>query len=192
MHAAIPVLRRVADDLAAQGVSVILTSADGVLERVCSDAKMVRALDEVGLSRGYSYAEEFAGTNGIGTSLETGRPTYIRGAEHYMGRWAAWPAPAPHSRRDHRRSRRCHRPDLLGQPVRSAAVRPGQECREPDRGSDERACLRERDGPVGGLPAGVSPILTSVVVMADRTSLPASDVDHRGIHHRRLGVGAAI
>src|SRR3981189_3139906 len=33
---------------------------------------------------------------------------------------------------------------------------------------------------------------TSVVIMADRTSLPASDVDHRGIHHRRLGVGAAI
>src|SRR6195256_84166 len=86
VHAAVPVLRRVADDLAAQAVSVILTSADGVvLERVCSDARMMRALDSVRLSRGYSYAEEFVGTNGIGTSLETGRPTYIRGAEHYMG-----------------------------------------------------------------------------------------------------------
>src|SRR5258708_3785044 len=85
-HAAIPVLRRVADDLAAQAVSVILTSADGVvLERVSSDATITRALDSVRLSRGYSYAEEFVGTNGIGTSLETGRPTYIRGAEHYMG-----------------------------------------------------------------------------------------------------------
>jgi hypothetical protein len=31
-----------------------------------------------------------------------------------------------------------------------------------------------------------------VVVMADRTFLPASGVDHRGIHHWRLGVGAAI
>jgi transcriptional regulator of acetoin/glycerol metabolism len=86
VHAAAPVLRRVADDLAAQAVSVILTSADGVvLERVCSDATMIRALDSVRLSRGYSYAEEFVGTNGIGTSLETGRATYIRGAEHYMG-----------------------------------------------------------------------------------------------------------
>ena len=28
--------------------------------------------------------------------------------------------------------------------------------------------------------------------MAGRTALPASDVDHRGIHHWRLGVGAAI
>jgi sigma-54 dependent transcriptional regulator, acetoin dehydrogenase operon transcriptional activator AcoR len=86
VHAAAPVLRRVADDLAAQAVSVILTSADGVvLERVCSDASIVSALDSVRLSRGYSYAEEFVGTNGIGTSLETGRPTYIRGAEHYLG-----------------------------------------------------------------------------------------------------------
>jgi sigma-54 dependent transcriptional regulator, acetoin dehydrogenase operon transcriptional activator AcoR len=86
VHAAAPVLRRVADDLAAQAVSVILTSADGVvLERVSSDATIMRALDSVRLSRGYSYAEEFVGTNGIGTSLETGLPTYIRGAEHYMG-----------------------------------------------------------------------------------------------------------
>jgi len=30
------------------------------------------------------------------------------------------------------------------------------------------------------------------VIMADRTSLPASDVDRRGMHHWRLGVGAAI
>ena len=29
------------------------------------------------------------------------------------------------------------------------------------------------------------------VVMAGRTFLPASDVDRRGIHHWRLGVGAA-
>ena len=97
VHAAVPVLRRVADDLAAQPVSVILTSADGVvLERVSSDATIMRALDSVRLSRGYSYAEEFVGTNGIGTSLETGRPTYIRGAEHYMetlGRLACAGAP---------------------------------------------------------------------------------------------------
>src|SRR5689334_4104424 len=72
--AAAPVLRRIADDLAAQAVSVVLTSADGlVLERVTADPAMQRALDDVHLARGYSYAEEYAGTNGIGTSLETGK-----------------------------------------------------------------------------------------------------------------------
>lgn len=85
-HAAAPVLRRIASDLAAHAVSVILTSADGlILERITAEPSMLAALDDVRLARGYSYAEEFAGTNGIGTTLETGRPTFIRGSEHYVG-----------------------------------------------------------------------------------------------------------
>ncbi|CAN5563013.1 transcriptional regulator MimR [soil metagenome] len=85
-HAAAPVLRRIAADLASQAVSVVLPSADGlVLDRIAADAKIERMLDDVHLARGYSYAEEFAGTNGIGTTLETGRPSFIRGSEHYVG-----------------------------------------------------------------------------------------------------------
>ncbi len=84
--AAAPVLRRIASDLASQAVSVILTSADGlVLERVVADPTILRALDAVRLAQGYSYAEEYAGTNGIGTTLETGTPTFIQGSEHYVG-----------------------------------------------------------------------------------------------------------
>lgn len=85
-HAAAPVLRRIADDLASQAVSVVLTSADGlVLDRIAADSKIERMLDDVRLARGYSYAEEFAGTNGIGTALETGKPAFIQGSEHYVG-----------------------------------------------------------------------------------------------------------
>jgi signal transduction histidine kinase len=84
--AASVVLHQLADDLAAQSVSVILTSADGVvLQRVASDPTIMNALDTVRLAPGFSYAEEFVGTNGIGTALETGRPTFIRGGEHYVG-----------------------------------------------------------------------------------------------------------
>ena len=86
VRAAAPVLRRIASDLSSQAVSVILTSADGlVLERVASDPAILKALDDVRLARGYSYAEEFAGTNGIGTTLETGTATFIQGSEHYVG-----------------------------------------------------------------------------------------------------------
>ncbi|CAN5568083.1 transcriptional regulator MimR [soil metagenome] len=86
MHAAAPVLRRIADDLSSQAVSVVLTSADGlVLDRIAADSKIERVLDDVRLARGYSYAEEFAGTNGIGTTLETGKPSFIQGSEHYVG-----------------------------------------------------------------------------------------------------------
>lgn len=85
-HAAAPVLRRIADDLSEQAVSVVLTSADGlVLDRIAADAKFERVLDDVRLAKGYSYAEEFAGTNGIGTALETGKPAFIQGSEHYVG-----------------------------------------------------------------------------------------------------------
>jgi signal transduction histidine kinase len=84
--AAAPVLHRISEDLTAEAVSVILTSSDGVvLERVAPDGTMMKALDTVRLAPGYSYAEEFVGTNGIGTALETGRPTFIRGDEHYVG-----------------------------------------------------------------------------------------------------------
>ena len=87
-----------ANDLASQAVSVILTSADGlVLERITADPRSCDALDDVRLARGYSYAEEFAGTNGIGTTLETGAPTFIRGSEHFVGTWSAWRARAHRS-----------------------------------------------------------------------------------------------
>ncbi|MFG3524849.1 sigma-54-dependent Fis family transcriptional regulator [Nocardia nova] len=84
--AAGPVIHRLADDLATQAISVILSSADGlILDRVATDARMRRTLDAVQLASGYSYAEKFVGTNGIGTAVETGRPTFIRGGEHYLG-----------------------------------------------------------------------------------------------------------
>lgn len=84
-RAAAPVLQRVTDDLAAQAVSVILTSTDGVVvERTAAEVSILNALDTVSLVPGYSLAEEVAGTNGIGTALETGRPAFIRGGEHYV------------------------------------------------------------------------------------------------------------
>lgn len=86
VSAAAPVLRRLASDLADQAVSVILTSSDGLLlERYAADATIMRTLDGVQLAPGYSYAEDFVGTNGIGTTLETATPTFIRGGEHYLG-----------------------------------------------------------------------------------------------------------
>jgi transcriptional regulator of acetoin/glycerol metabolism len=85
-HAAEPVLREAMQDVTSEAMTVILTSADGVvMKRSASDGALMKALDSVSLAPGYSYAEEFAGTNGIGTTLETGRPAFIRGGEHFVG-----------------------------------------------------------------------------------------------------------
>ncbi|OBJ04559.1 sigma-54-dependent Fis family transcriptional regulator [Mycobacterium sp. 1465703.0] len=84
-RAAAPVLQRISDDLAAHAVSAILTSTDGVVvERTAAEVSILSALDTVSLIPGYSLAEEVAGTNGIGTALETGQPAFIRGGEHYV------------------------------------------------------------------------------------------------------------
>ncbi|WP_190812467.1 sigma-54-dependent Fis family transcriptional regulator [Saccharopolyspora pogona] len=98
--AAAPVLRQLADGLADEAVSVILTSADGVvLTRIGASRGLSRHLDDVQLAPGYSYAEEFVGTNGIGTALETRAPTLVMGSEHYaeqLGRLACAGVPITH------------------------------------------------------------------------------------------------
>jgi transcriptional regulator of acetoin/glycerol metabolism len=66
-------------------VSIILTDAAGVvLDRRTGDSRLERKLDKVWLAPGFSYAEQFAGTNGIGTALEGRGPAHVFGHEHYV------------------------------------------------------------------------------------------------------------
>ena len=81
---AMPVLRNLRQHLEGQPISVILTDAAGVvLSRMTADHDLERHLDGVQLSPGFSYAEEYVGTNGIGTALEGGQPAAVFGHEHY-------------------------------------------------------------------------------------------------------------
>jgi transcriptional regulator of acetoin/glycerol metabolism len=80
----LPVLVSLREILEGQPVSVILADARGVvLARLTADRDLERHLDGVQLMPGFSYAEEFAGTNGIGTALESGQPAHVFGHEHY-------------------------------------------------------------------------------------------------------------
>jgi sigma-54 dependent transcriptional regulator, acetoin dehydrogenase operon transcriptional activator AcoR len=81
---AMPVLRNLREHLEGQPISVILTDAAGVvLTRMTADHDLERHLDGVQLAPGFSYAEEYVGTNGIGTALEGGQPAHVFGHEHY-------------------------------------------------------------------------------------------------------------
>ena len=86
-RSALPVLQSLlGEGLEGQPVSVILTDARGVvLCRLTADRDLERHLDSIQLAPGFSYAEEFAGTNGIGTALESGRAVHVSGHEHYAG-----------------------------------------------------------------------------------------------------------
>jgi sigma-54 dependent transcriptional regulator, acetoin dehydrogenase operon transcriptional activator AcoR len=79
-----PILRRLHEQLVGQTVSIVLTDPTGlVLSRRTGDAELERHLDRVRLAPGFSYAEQFVGTNGIGTALEAGSATQVFGHEHY-------------------------------------------------------------------------------------------------------------
>lgn len=83
-RSAMPVLLSLRDALEGQPISIILTDADGlVLCRLAADTELDRHLDGVQLAPGFSYAEKYVGTNGIGTALEGGQPMHVFGHEHY-------------------------------------------------------------------------------------------------------------
>ena len=83
-RSALPVLRNLRDNLLGQPISVVLADVRGVLlTRLTADHDLERHLDSIQLLPGFSYAEESAGTNGIGTALESGQAAHVFGHEHY-------------------------------------------------------------------------------------------------------------
>jgi sigma-54 dependent transcriptional regulator, acetoin dehydrogenase operon transcriptional activator AcoR len=87
VRSAQPVLDRLEQELSDAPMSIILTDARGwVLQRRVGDRSLHRQLDEVSLTAGFSYAEEFIGTNGIGTALEEKRAAQVFGHEHFSER----------------------------------------------------------------------------------------------------------
>jgi transcriptional regulator of acetoin/glycerol metabolism len=83
-RSASPILDTLGEQLQSEAISIILTDHTGmVLDRRSSGVQINNRLDQVRLAPGFSYAEEFAGTNGIGTSLSSGRATFVDGREHY-------------------------------------------------------------------------------------------------------------
>lgn len=85
LRAARPIVAELADQFTTEPVSVILCDAEGVvLERRTGDSALHQHLNRVWLAPGFSYAERYVGTNGIGTALEGRRATEVFGHEHYV------------------------------------------------------------------------------------------------------------
>ncbi len=99
-RSAAPILDALHEQLTGEPVSTILTDHVGVVvDRRCPDPAIAVSLDGVQLAPGFSYAEQFAGTNGIGTALSSARPALVDGREHYthdLGLFACAGAPIRH------------------------------------------------------------------------------------------------
>src|SRR6266542_3810002 len=87
VHASQPVLNRLERELADTKMSVILTDSQAwVLDRRAGERSLNGYLDRVLLAPGFSYAEKFIGTNGLGTALEEKRASHVFGHEHFIDR----------------------------------------------------------------------------------------------------------
>ncbi|WP_051941184.1 SpoIIE family protein phosphatase [Phaeacidiphilus oryzae] len=87
LRAAAPVVDRLHTRLAGARVGIVLTDETArVRLRLAGCAGLNRHLDAVRLAPGFSYAEDHAGTNGIGTALTERRPFAVLSTEHFVER----------------------------------------------------------------------------------------------------------
>ena len=78
-------------DLFADSHSILLlTNQDGVILKAAGDLRTLTAGEKIHLTAGGDWREGMAGTNGIGTALATGEPTYIHGSEHFCEGIKSW------------------------------------------------------------------------------------------------------
>jgi sigma-54 dependent transcriptional regulator, acetoin dehydrogenase operon transcriptional activator AcoR len=82
--AATPILERCAERLLDANSSIVLADRRArVLGRWSGDRSLDRGLERASVARGFLLSEGAAGTNGVGTVVEEGRPVKIVGSEHF-------------------------------------------------------------------------------------------------------------
>ena len=69
---------------------LILTDRNGVILETVGDNSTLTKAYKINLSVGGVWSEDASGTNGIGTALWTGQPTYVHGEEHFCEGMKAW------------------------------------------------------------------------------------------------------
>lgn len=84
LRAAGPVIDRLAEQMIGGPVSILLADCEAqIIDRRAGGRELSQALDKALVAPGFHYAEEFTGTNGIGSALEERRPFVVSGAEHF-------------------------------------------------------------------------------------------------------------
>jgi transcriptional regulator of acetoin/glycerol metabolism/DNA-binding CsgD family transcriptional regulator len=84
MSVAGPFVERLAADLAAADISVVLTDDQGrVTARHVPHEEAAQQLDQMTLRSGYDWSFERVGSNGVSDALTTGSPSLVVGGEHF-------------------------------------------------------------------------------------------------------------
>ncbi|MCV2365969.1 GAF domain-containing protein [Paucibacter sp. DJ1R-11] len=81
---ALPLMEMLYEQLSHAQSMVLLTDASGVVLHSLGDAGFLARAQQIALAPGAQWAEATQGTNAVGTTLMTERPTVVNGAEHYL------------------------------------------------------------------------------------------------------------
>ena len=82
-----PVIERLSDDMLDIPVTIALADANArIVDRLDCSTSVARVLDGVDFFKGFAFAEDGVGTNGIGTVYEAGSSVAVVGAEHFSER----------------------------------------------------------------------------------------------------------
>lgn len=85
---AVPIAQRMAELLVGDRSALALSDASGsVVWRWVSEPMLLGTLDALRVAEGFCFDEQFVGTNGLGTALETGALAVVRGEEHFVSRF---------------------------------------------------------------------------------------------------------
>lgn len=76
--------------VAGSGFIVILSDERGFIMEIMGDNDTLANAAKLNLIKGASWAEEVAGTNGLGTALAIKKPVQVSGYEHYCQQTQSW------------------------------------------------------------------------------------------------------
>lgn len=89
-RAARSAFQRLAPHLTESRAILLLTDQSGTIIEAIGDRETLNTGLEIGLEVGGVWDEGVIGTNGIGTALRTGTPTYVHASEHFCQGIKAW------------------------------------------------------------------------------------------------------
>lgn len=89
-EAARAAFRRLEPHLSDARTILILADAQGIIIDAIGDASVLDEGQDIHLEVGGDWSETIVGTNGIGTALLTGKPTYVHAAEHFVEGVQGW------------------------------------------------------------------------------------------------------
>ena len=79
-----PILDELGSTISGIRASAVLCDASArVLDRRVGEPSLNSSLDRLRLAPGFGFAEEFTGTNGMGTALAERKPAFVYGSEHF-------------------------------------------------------------------------------------------------------------